>query len=1027
MRSIARFLISTAIAAALAAGSQLPVKIYTTADGLPSNRINKIVLDSRGYLWFCTQEGLSRFDGYAFTNYGPQQGLPANGINDLLEMRTGEYWLATNIGLVSFDPTSAVRKFSVFRPDDEASRWIGTISEDGAGGLWCGTYRGLYRFERTSGRFRGVEIGMPESGEESKRVNALLKDRRGALWIGAQSGLYRLLPSGATDRFTTSSGLSRNPIEVLIEDRHERIWAGTDAGLCRIVQDAVGGRRIVEQIYAVADGLASDRMSALFESSAGRLWIGTFGGLSELLRQPLPKSNSFKAYTMANGLSSADIDSIAEDRDRNLWVGSSEGAMKITVSNFSTFTAADGLTPVWDAPSSAKVSSIFEDRCGALYATTGGISRRPFLSRMEGERFKSIFPSLPAQVAGIGWGTHQVALQDHAGDWWIATDYGLARFAPPARFEQLAQASVKAIYTTSEGLATDQVFRIFEDSRGDIWIATALRGLARWVRRTATIQRDAGFVVRGFGEFVSAFAEDRAGDLWIGLYDGGVARFRNGKFAHFGEHDGLGAGGVRDIHVDRAGRVWIGTSPGGVTRIDSPESDRPRFTNIGVPEGLSSARVTCIAEDRWGRIYVGGGRGIDRLEVTPNGVALTKHFTTADGLAGGTLQAAFADREGQLWFGTTQGLSRLIPEADSAPLPPRTLIGGLRIRGVSYPLPDLGVEHLSGIQLKPDQTQIEVSFLALHFAAGEVLRYQFMLASADRDWGPLTAERTVSYASLKPGSYRFLVRAVNSAGAAGSAPASIAFTVLPPVWQRWWFLILCGCGALSVLYALHRGRVGRLLQVERLRTSIALDLHDDIGASLSQIAAVSEALSQRGAADDGYREPLSQIATDSREMVASMGDLVWAIDPRRDHLQDLVQRMRRFASDMLTACNIEFRFSVPASSLRLSVDQRRHIYLIFKESVNNIVRHSGCTEAEARLTLEANALVLRVHDNGHGLDLQETGQGNGLRGMRARASALGGEVEIAGGPDRGTTVTLRAPLGGLPGPRWRVFFHLNRW
>ena len=160
-------------------GSQLPVKIYTTADGLPSNRINKIVRDSRGYLWFCTQEGLSRFDGYGFRNYGPLQGLPPRSVNDLLETRAGEYWLATNGGLVRFDPDSADHKFTVFLPDDgEESQRITTVIENRAGGLWVGTYRGLYRFETSAdrnaqapagGRFRRVDIRIPE-GDTTQRL-----------------------------------------------------------------------------------------------------------------------------------------------------------------------------------------------------------------------------------------------------------------------------------------------------------------------------------------------------------------------------------------------------------------------------------------------------------------------------------------------------------------------------------------------------------------------------------------------------------------------------------------------------------------------------------------------------------------------------------------------------------------------------------------------------------------------------------------------------------------------------------------
>jgi ligand-binding sensor domain-containing protein len=624
MPSAARLILSIAIASAFAAGSQLPIKIYTTADGLPNNVVNRIVRDSRGYLWFCTEEGLSHFDGYSFTNYGPQQGLPPRGINDLVETRTGEYWLATNGGLVHFDPESADRKFSVFLPDDSnASHLINAVVEDRAGSLWCGTYHGLYRFERAKDgdsrtpaewRFRPVDIGMPGSGSEPMRINALLEDRQGALWIGAESGLYRLLPNGASDRFTTTNGLPINNISTLLEDHLGRLWVGTGGGLCRIASDRAAGRRIVERVYTTADGLATNGVISLLESSTGKLWVGAYDGLSELLPEPLERFKALKTYTMANGLSGPELYSIAEDRNRNLWIASGDGAMKITQSNFSTFSAADGLPPRAGAPSSVIISSIFQDRSGAIYVTNGSGGRQPFLSRLEGEKFQPIFPNLPARVASIGWGTHQTALQDRAGDWWIATANGLVRFAHPARFDQLAHAPVKAVYTTLDGLPTDEVFRIFEDSRGDIWIATAYGGLTRWDRRTASFQHDIKNGDPLFGKFISAFAEDRAGDVWIGLFDGGVVRFRNGKFVRFGETDGLGAGGVRDIYCDRAGRLWVGTSRGGVTRIDSPESDRPRFTNIGTAQGLASTRYRCTGS--FGSMGPGicGIEGIGRLK-----------------------------------------------------------------------------------------------------------------------------------------------------------------------------------------------------------------------------------------------------------------------------------------------------------------------------------------------------------------------------------------------------------------------------
>jgi signal transduction histidine kinase len=439
---------------------------------------------------------------------------------------------------------------------------------------------------------------------------------------------------------------------------------------------------------------------------------------------------------------------------------------------------------------------------------------------------------------------------------------------------------------------------------------------------------------------------------------------------------------------------------------------------------MASNIVLCITDDRQGRIYAGTGKGVDRLDPKTGHI---RHFSTANGLAHGEFTSALRDRSGSLWFATKQGLSRLIPDSDRPPVQPRVLITDLRVGNATYPVSQLGEAHVSTPDLSPSQNQLQIEFVGLDYEPGDLLRYSYKLEGADSDWSPPRSPHAVNYAALSGGKYHFLVKAVTSEGVESAAPADIEFFVLPPVWRRWWFESLALALAIAAVYGLHRNRVARLVQLERVRTRIATDLHDDIGASLSQIAVVSEVLSQREGVQDQFREPLSQIANDSRELVASMSDLVWAIDPRRDHLHDLVQRMRRFSSDMFTARNIQFRFNAPAGDLRLGVDQRRQIFLIFKEGVNNIVRHSDCTEAEVGLTLEANTLVLRVRDNGRGLDLSQAGPGNGLIGMQARAGTLGGQMEITRGQDCGTDVTLKIPLDGRPTPRWIAFSRLNRW
>jgi signal transduction histidine kinase len=303
--------------------------------------------------------------------------------------------------------------------------------------------------------------------------------------------------------------------------------------------------------------------------------------------------------------------------------------------------------------------------------------------------------------------------------------------------------------------------------------------------------------------------------------------------------------------------------------------------------------------------------------------------------------------------------------------------------------------------------------VALGFSPGEGLRYQYKLEGATEDWSQLADQRTVNFANLAPGRYRYLVRAVNADGVMSEPPASFSFRVLPPVWQRWWFLTLAALVIASAVYALYRYRVFQLFKVERMRTRIASDLHDDIGSSLSQISIISEVVrAQLARENKSITEPLSTIANTSRELVDSMSDIVWAINPKRDNLQDLVHRMRHFAMDTLTVQEVDLDFIAPDSlpEARIDTDTRREVFLIFKEAVNNAIRHSGGSLVKIELSFDNGALQLAVEDNGVGFDATKTHRGHGLFSIRQRAERIGGELEIVSTPGSGTEVNLRAPL-----------------
>ena len=245
--------------------------------------------------------------------------------------------------------------------------------------------------------------------------------------------------------------------------------------------------------------------------------------------------------------------------------------------------------------------------------------------------------------------------------------------------------------------------------------------------------------------------------------------------------------------------------------------------------------------------------------------------------------------------------------------------------------------------------------------------------------------------------------------------------VPPPVGQSWWFFAILGVLAGAGIFGFHRARVARLLEVERIRTRIATDLHDDIGSSLTQIAILSEIARSRAEGNDPVMADLvEKIAATSRELVDAMSDVVWAINPTEDRLGDLVQRIRRFGADLSDSQNVEFHFRAPSSEngVVVDADERRETYLVFKESVNNAIKHSGCTSVESDLAVDDGWLVLRVHDDGHGFDTDAGSDGHGLASMQARARSVGGSFCVVSDPDYGTTETLRLPLGSRRRSWW---------
>jgi signal transduction histidine kinase/ligand-binding sensor domain-containing protein len=748
---------------------------------------------------------------------------------------------------------------------------------------------------------------------------------------------------------------------------------------------------------------------ALLQTRDGKVWIAANAGLSEF------DGRRFRGYTSRNGLLRDELAGLAEDRDGNLWVGSrSHGLMRIAHDGFLTYAAPA-------APGGIAVAEIFEDGDANLFVW-GSHGGQLQLFHFDGEQLLKVTPEVVERAGYLGRGRHQVLTPDASGGLWLGSAAGIWRFpkvTQPGSLRQVAKRFWQA------PTAMGEVVRLFADSRGEIWVSslgnqTPGSGakdktyLARWDRGTGRFSAVPQVERLGRGA-PSAFAEDPYGNLWIGFSSGGLARLRGEAVDLFVPGPGVPSGGINDLFVDSRQRLWAASAYGGVIRVDDLNAARPRSLPFTTSQGLSSDRVLCVTEDRRGTIYLGHGKGVDRLDPESGRI---RTLTTADGLPSSVVSVAYRARDGSLWFGTPAGPARYLPDVPHAEAPPPVFLSGLRLDGVPKPVPPLGVRSLAGFRLPASHDQVEIRFTGISFAYGAGLRYQYRLEGSAAGWSEPQAERSVLLGNLAPGDYRFLVRAVTPDNVVSPVPATVSFTLLRPLWQRWWFVALAATAAALAGWTLHRAQLTRMLELERVRARIAADLHDDLSSSLSRISILSELVRRRIADPEAVEATLlDQIGDTARELMETIGDIVWAIDARRDDLESLLARIRRFAGDLLEARGVSVLFAAPegAAGISLRPEAKRELYLVLKEAVHNAARHARAKEVCIEVAEARGELVAEVRDDGVGFAAGAPGQagarsGHGLSNIRARAAKLGAKLSVDSAPGAGTRVRLSLRL-----------------
>lgn len=987
---------------------RLAVHTYSVADGLAGDQITTIVQDRQGFLWIGTRTGLSRFDGVSFRSFDTRDGLPHAGVHAIVEDDSGSLWFGTGGGLVRMRGRRD-DKARAFEPALGIPGGASALVEDEQGVLWAASTGTLYRRENPDGRrFIEVETGISWSPGQHDSIGALLAADGGGLWIGTNIGLYRLLPNGVVVRCDIEDGGQPWRIFALAGDSAGRIWVTgrgvavfkprppqdeeaqtVDSDLGQLVfsnalslPEYPGEARRLDTIYE----LTKEKVFDIDEGPDG-VWMASHEGLAIL------GADGVEQHGRRTGLVSDHLTAVLVDEAGNTWIGTdAHGVMRINSTGFTSYTEEDGLVD-------RQMASVTLGPLGEVVAVT--LPPEGTIHLHDDGKFLPLEIPLPSEIPRGGWGLNQVTFFDHDGKLWVPTKRGLFRFP---RLEDLRD--LPRTRYERRILSDDEIYRLFEDSRGDLWMGVLgdIR-LSRWERAADTLHHygaDDGIP----HETATAFSEDAAGILWIGFYDGGVARWRDRGFEFFDHDDGVPRGMVNCLLHDHRGRLWIGANADGLAVTDDPAADEPVWHRWTSADGLSSEAIFSLAEDRFGRIYAGSLKGLDRLDPETGRV---DHFDTSTGLVNNLVISALTAPDGDIWFATGGGVNRFRPSNETHPKPPAVFIDRVTIDGTDLTVPLRGIASVPRIALPSRTEVVDIGFAAVDLTPGSRLEFEVSVGPGGDTWSPAEGRRFVRLAGLASGEHRVSIRARLPDGSVGPS-ATVDLGIATPLWRRWWFLASVVAVIAAGAWFIQRLRIQRLKELHLVRSRIAADLHDEMGLSLARVAILAD-VAGRSNGDTTTTDTLKEIGGTARDLVDAASDMAWALDPRHDTVAALIARLRRTANDVVEGFDARFTLVAdPLDGVPMGSEARRHLFLILKEAIRNACRHGRPDTVTLSIRRYASRLDITLEDDGKGFDPETPRDGQGLASMERRAAEMGAELMIDSTPGQGSTIHLDIPF-----------------
>lgn len=999
--------------------------------GAATDLVYKMIVDKQGFVWLGTMFGLVKYDGknYHIYNNDPFDSttIGYDDVINIFEDKDGFLWIATWAnGVNRFNPNTEKFERYFNNPNDSSSissNATTAFSQDGSGNIWVASQNGvLNKYNDQKKSFERITIPRSVLRNTNKGPDLItyVAPHGEDLIICFNGEIIKFISKAK--KFaqyyneTEAAELNGKFVNILYKDSKNNLWIGTNKGLYKYgLQNKLErieflGAKNVPVFY-------SNMIREIREDNDGNLWIGTPIGLNKLNED----GKTFSFFTNGTNRGGIYIDydvfNIVVDKGGVVWVSSYRRGIFKIFENKDVFETALITT---NEPQSQNytIKDLIEDGSGNIYA--GSFGRGLLKLNKPQNTFEEVATG-NIKFSNIN------ALAVENNKLWIGSNSGLRLYDFSSR--KFINTNLKVENLKSfEDVA---VSSLLIDSQKRLWVGTASSGVflideKRTEAKFINLRIAGGSNVSYQDLSTLNINMDKDKNVWVGTF-GGLYKYSPGKnlMEHF-KNDPLNKNSISNNYIfsflqDKNGFIWIGTANG----LNKYDPAKNKFTRYFKNDGLSSTVINGIVEDNKGNIWLSTNKGISKFSITNNEFY---NYEIRDGVsANSTIQNAyFKGSDNNIYFGARGGLIIINPEtaADSNYNVP-VLINSLVFGNNSGSRTKI-INPVNNIEIGHDENFITINFIALDYKYPERITYEYKLEGFDNEWNFPGNNNSAAYNNLPPGKYKFIIRAANENGTRSKETAELNFLILPPFWNKWWFIIICIICLAAAVYVIYKSAVKikikrgveiELIKInarEELKRKTAVDFHDEVGYRLTKISILSELIKRK------LPEPilssipqLIQISEISNEIYNGTKDFIWSIDPQNDTVYELFVRLKDFGDEFFNATKIDFKtegFGEELKNYYLNSDWKRHLMLIFKEAMNNTLRHSCAGQVILSMCIDKNKLIIQLDDNGKGFDKIEACSGSGLNNIKSRAEKINGSIQINSKPGAGTKIIFTGEL-----------------